>query len=97
MELQLVTIVGESVLEDRLIREITNLGAKGCTVSDVRGEGSRGARKSEFGGGNVKIETIVRPDVADAIMKMLEADFFPYYALIAYIERVQVLRGEKYS
>jgi nitrogen regulatory protein P-II 2 len=96
LQLQLLTIVGEAVLEQHLITELKQLGAKGCTVSDVRGEGSRGARSAEFGQSNVKIETIVAPEVAQAILEHLSAVYFPHYAMIAYVENVQVMRGNKY-
>jgi nitrogen regulatory protein P-II 2 len=96
MQLRLITIVGEAVLEHRLVDEVRRLGAKGCTVSDVRGEGGRGARSAEFGEGNVKIETIVSPEVAEAILQAMSERYFPHYALIAYVEEVHVLRGDKY-
>jgi nitrogen regulatory protein PII len=96
MTLSLLTIVTEAVLEEHLIAELKRLGAKGCTVSDVRGEGSRGARSAEFGQSNIKIETIVSPEVANAALERLAAEYFPHYAMIAYIENVQVMRGEKY-
>lgn len=96
MQLQLITIVGESVLEEHLVAEIKRLGAKGCTVSDVRGEGCRGTRSAEFGEANVKIEAVVAPEVAEAILDLLGEHYFPHYALIAYVESVRVLRGDKY-
>lgn len=96
MHLQLVTIIGEAILEEHIIKEIRRLGAKGCTVSDVRGEGSRGARSAEFGEANIKIEAVVAPEVAQAILNLLGEHYFPHYALVAYVETVQVLRGDRY-
>lgn len=42
VRLKLVTIVAEAVLEHRLVEEIKRLRAKGYTLVDARGEGSRG-------------------------------------------------------
>lgn len=96
MPLKLVTIVAEAVLEDRLIQEIRQLGARGYSISHVRGEGSRGVRASEWEGRNIKLETIVSEPVAGRIMEHLAAHYFALYAVIAYVMDVEVVRGEKY-
>ncbi len=94
--LKRVTIVAEAVLEERLLREIKALGARGYTVTDVRGAGNRGIRASEWAGGNVKIETLVGPDTADRILAHLAERYFPHFAVVAYVENVEVVRGDKY-
>jgi nitrogen regulatory protein P-II 2 len=94
--LKLLTIIGESVLEDRLVRFLRDHGARGYTAYDVRGEGSRGVRSAHPDERNVKITTVVSPQVADAILEALAREYFPFYAVIAYVEEVHVVRGEKY-
>ena len=47
--LRKVTIVAEALLEDRMLRELRALGARGFTIAEVRGEGSRGIRASDRG------------------------------------------------
>lgn len=94
--LKRVTIIGEALLEDRLVRDVRRLGARGHTVTSVRGEGSRGVRASEWEGQNVKVETIVSPEVADRLLDYLAATYFEHYAVIAYVETVEVVRGDKY-
>ena len=96
-ELKLVTIIAESVLEDHLVREITSCGAKGYTITDARGEGSRGMRTAALGGQNIRLETLVTDEVADRVFDVLHDHFFPHYAVVAYVESVQVVRGEKYT
>ncbi len=96
VELERVTIVAESVLESRLITLIRQVGARGWTLTEVRGEGSRGVRASEWEG-NVKIETLVPKAIADRLLAALARDYFPLYAVVAYADRVRVVRGEKYS
>ncbi len=94
--LKLVTVVAERILEDRLIREITHLGAKGYTITDARGRGSRGVRASEWEGPDIRIEVLVSPDVAECIMEHVADTYFEYYALIAYVQDADVARGDKY-
>jgi len=94
--LKLVTIVAEAVLEDRLLAELKRLGAKGYTISEARGEGSRGVRASEWEGNNLRIECVVSDDAAERILAHLEEHYFPIYAVIAFVHEVQVVRGDKY-
>ena len=95
--LKLVTIVAEPVLEERLITELQRLGARGHTVTDTRGAGSRGMRASDPPGGGVRIETVVTANVADRIMAHVADQWFPHYAVIAFVTDVHVVRGEKYA
>ena len=92
----LLTLVAESILKDRLIHEIRNAGAKGFTITDVSGEGSRQRRVSELLGDNVKIEVIAKREVADKVLEVLQKEYFSRYAVIAYMSEIQVVREEKY-
>ena len=94
--LKLVTIVAEAVLEDRLLRDLQQLGVRGWTVSTARGKGSRGLRVSDWEGGNVRIEVLANEQVADKVLDLLAEQYFPAYAVVAWVENVQVVRGEKY-
>ncbi len=94
--LKLLTVIAEAFLESRLVEEIKGLGVKGYSVSEVRGEGSRGVRASEWEGRNVKIETLVSAEVADLILQHVAANYFPNYAVVAYVTDAHVVRGEKY-
>jgi nitrogen regulatory protein P-II 2 len=94
--LKLVTIIAEAVLEPRLLEEIQRLGATGYTLTEVRGEGSRGIRATEFEGKNLRIEVLVAEQTADRILRHLAEEYFPLYAVVAFVADVQVVRGEKY-
>ncbi len=94
--LKLVTIIAEPVLEPRITLELRALGATGFTVVDGRGEGSRGLRAAEIPGLNVRIDSIVAPDVADRIIEYIAIHYFATYAVIAYVSDVSVVRGDKY-
>lgn len=96
VQLKRVTIIAEALLEDRLTKDLTRLGAKGFTITEARGRGSRGVRASEWEGKNIKLESIVSVDVAHAVLERLKEKYFEHYAVIAYLENVEVVRGEKY-
>ena len=95
--LTLLTIVAEALLKDRLIHEIRHAGAKGFTLTEVSGEGSRQRRVSEILGDNIKIEVIAKRETADKILTVLQQAFFPRYAVVAFMSDVQVVREDKYT
>jgi len=94
--LSLLVIIAEALLKDRLIHAIRESGAKGFTVTEVAGEGSRQRRVGELLGDNIKIEVIANRDTAERILIVLQQDYFPQYTVIAYLSEVQVLREDKY-
>lgn len=93
----LVTIVTEAILEARLTRDIEGCGSRGWTITDARGHGPRNRRASELEGGNIRLETLVTPDVAGAIMDLLVRDYFTSYAVAAWKSEVHVSRLERYA
>ncbi len=95
--LKLVTIVGETVLSERLPAELLALGAKGWTMVDAQGEGSRDMRSGLVQGDNLRIEVVVTDAVAERILEALAVRYFPHYALVAWVAEVHVVRGEKYQ
>jgi hypothetical protein len=54
-------------------------------------------RTSEWEGGNIRLETIVSPAVADKILERLAEAYFANYAVIAFVDTVEVVRGDKYT
>jgi nitrogen regulatory protein P-II 2 len=95
--LKKVTVIAEALLEERLVREVRQLGARGHTLSEVRGEGSRGVRATDWEGRNVKLETLVSPEVAERILEHVAEAYFAHYAVVAFAENVEVVRGDKYA
>jgi len=96
IRLRKVTIVAEALLEERLLRAIRERGARGFTLAEVRGEGSRGVRASDWEGKNVRIETLVPAEAAERILAHVAEAYFPHFAVVAWVEDVEVVRGEKY-
>lgn len=96
VDLKLVTVVTERLLRDRVLDDLRACGAKGFTISNATGEGSRGVRASEWEGQNLRIEAVVSHDVAKRIVERIADDFFENYAVIVFLHDVQVVRGDKY-
>jgi nitrogen regulatory protein P-II 2 len=95
-KLKLVTIIAEAILEDRLLRELRQLGARGYTIGEARGEGTRGLHGIDWEGQNVRIETLVGAEVATRIIEHVALHYFADYAVIVYAVDAEVLRSEKY-
>ena len=92
-----VTIVAEAVLAERIQDDVLRLGASGYTTTQAEGRGSRGVRASEWEGRNVKIETLVSPEVAAKILHHTSEHYFKHFAVIAYCHDIEVVRGNKYT
>lgn len=95
-ELFLVTIIAERILRDEILEKIEELGAKGYTITDASGQGSRGIRASDWEGQNAKIEVVVGKDVGNKIIDYISDTYFEHYAVITYAHPVKVVRGDKY-
>ena len=95
--LKRVTIVAEAVLEGRLTADLERPGARGWTVREVRGKGSRGVRSNAVDGSNVQLETLVPAELAERILSHVAERYFADFAVIAFVDTVEVVRGDKYA
>ena len=53
-------------------------------------------RTSPMPGENIRLEAVVTAAAAEEILETLATEYFPHYALVAWVADVQVVRGEKY-
>jgi nitrogen regulatory protein P-II 2 len=95
-EIDLLTIVTESILKERLIADLKNVGATGWTLSAAQGEGPRNRRVSEVEGGNIRVEILADPVTIARIWDMLKDSYFSNYAVAAWQSKVQVSRADRY-
>lgn len=93
--LKLVTIIAEELLESHILDDIHRLGARGHTVMQVHGRGRRSVTAGVWEV-QVRIETLVAPEVAERILLHLSEHYFPDYSVIAYVQDAEVVRREKY-
>jgi nitrogen regulatory protein P-II 2 len=96
VKLKRVTVISEDVLEKRIVKALMELGAKGYTVDTVRGGGEAGLRDNAWEGENVRIVTVVAPEVAYRMAEHLVKEFFTTYHGIVYLSDVEVVRGERF-
>ena len=94
--LTLVTIITESLFKEKIRNILRDKGATGHTLTNAQGEGSRGSGAPDWEGPNIKIETIVTAEVADAILEAISDSYFENHAVIAWTAEVNVLRAEKF-
>ena len=94
---RMVTIVTEAALERSLVGELETLGVRGFTITDARGKGSRGTRQSDWvQEGNIRVEVICDPALADRIAGHVRDKFYANYAMILFLQDVSVLRSDKF-
>ncbi|NMG20625.1 hypothetical protein DP116_14625 [Brasilonema bromeliae SPC951] len=72
----LITIIGETVLKDRIVKLLKSHSVSGYTISQVQGEGGHGRRLADLAGynTNIEIKTIVSPEVSDTIFWALKEE-----------------------
>jgi nitrogen regulatory protein PII len=95
--MKLVTVICEALARDAVQKLLREVGAHGFTVFRVEGTGSHGERTGdiqEFG--NIQMEVVVPPPVAEKLLERLHTEFFPRYVMIAYESDVRVLRQQKF-
>jgi hypothetical protein len=96
IERQIVTIIAESLVEQKLIDDIKKVGAKGYSVGHVKGAGATGNQSLELTGQSVRLETVVTTSVAERIMEMLARDYFENFAVVAWVSPAQVMRPDHF-
>ena len=88
---RLVTIVAATELWTQLEVDLRRLGVKGYTLMNASGRGGHGLREgSLLVTGNVRVETLVSPEIAHAIFEHL-ARTYPGRELTAYEHDVHAL------
>lgn len=94
---KLLTIITEAALEDDIIRDIEQLGARGYTITEARGKGSRGVRDAIWDEArNIRVEVVCDDAVADHIVGHLRQHYSDNFAMILFLSDVTVLRPEKF-
>jgi len=94
---KLLTIVTESALERVLPEDLERLGARGFTITEARGKGSRGMRGGTWDeNSNIRIEILCDTATAEALTAHLQKHYYDDYAMVMFVSDVTVLRSEKF-
>ncbi|MFN4082057.1 MAG: P-II family nitrogen regulator [Bacteroidia bacterium] len=94
---KLVTIIALDALEQKIIKDIKACGSKGYTITEVEGEGLNGKHFTDWEGRNIRIDTLVKNEVAEKIMETLAEKYFEKYSIVAFVSTVEVLRKERFE
>ena len=88
----LLTVIGESVLKDRIVQLLKSHSVSGYTITQVQGEGGHGRRLGDIAGynTNVEIKTLVSLEVSEAILYAMK-EYQGNHALIAFRQNVEAL------
>lgn len=88
----LLTIIGETVLKDRIVQMLKGHSVSGYTINQVQGEGGHGKRLGDMASynTNIEIKTLVSPEVSDAILWSIK-EYQGQHALIAFRQNVEAL------
>ncbi len=93
-----VTIIAEQALESLLVRNLDELGVTGYTITDARGRGHRGVRRSTSAeAGNIRCEVVCTRRLAASILDHLdhldhlELAYYEHYAMISFVTEIVVL------
>ena len=92
-----LTVITEAAIEKNLLRDLTQLGARGYTVLDARGQGRRGVRAAAWGeAANIRIEVICARALAETVLQHFQTVYYDNYAMVAYLQDVEVIRPDKF-
>lgn len=90
-----VTIITESIIEKKLIRELKLLGISGYTIEDVRGEGKKGVRGSDWDQtSSVRIQIVCDKILADKIINYLNKNYLDKYAMFVFMFDTETISGK---
>ncbi len=98
LPIKLLTVVTEAALEHPLQRDLKTLGARGYSISNARGKGSRGARNADWeASGNIRLEVVGDESTVRRIAAHLQQQYYDNYAMIIWLSDVEVLRPDKFT
>ncbi len=88
----LLTIIGETVLKDAIIKLLKSYNVNDYTITQVQGEGSHGRRTGDMVGynTNIEIKTILSLEVSNDILQSIK-DYQGKQAVIAFRFHVETL------
>ena len=88
----LLTIIGETVLKEAIIKMLKSYNVIDYTITQVQGEGSHGRRTGDMVGynTNIEIKTILSLEASNDILQSIK-DYQGKQAVIAFRSHVEVL------
>lgn len=85
-EVKYLVLICEEAIENLVGHDIIEAGAKGYTVTTVRGRGHRGVRDAQWLlSSNIRIEVLCNEATARRIVNVVEDKFAKNYGLIVFV------------
>ena len=83
---KVLTIITESIIEQKLVKCLKELGATGYTIEQVRGEGKRGIRRSDWDqAGSIRLQIVCDEQLADKVSAYLTENYLDSYAMFIFM------------
>jgi nitrogen regulatory protein PII len=83
---KVLTIITESIIEQKLVKCLKELGATGYTIEEVRGEGRRGVRRNDWDqSGSIRLQIVCEEQLAVKIAEHLTNNFMDSYAMYIFM------------
>jgi hypothetical protein len=92
-----ITIIGEEILRDQMVRRLRSLGISGCSYHSVYGVGSHESRRDDVFSANFQLEAVCPKPLAEQMMAFLNEHYFGKYAIVAWLSDVEVVREKHFS
>jgi nitrogen regulatory protein PII len=94
---ELITIVAEPTLEEKLLDMLRQMGVTGFTIGRVEGDSSRGWALEDVADGTiVRIECVMSEEKAERVMRELQARFLKHRSIVVWQQTVRVLRPDRF-
>ncbi len=91
-KVKVLTIITESLIEQKLIKCLKDLGATGYTIEEVRGEGRRGIRRSDWDqAGSIRLQIVCDEQLADKISQYLAENYLDSYAMFIFMFDAEII------
>ncbi|MDP3606009.1 MAG: transcriptional regulator [Polaromonas sp.] len=92
-----LTVITEAGMEKTMLRDLKQLGVRGYTVLDARGQGGRGVRDAAWGeAANIRIEVICSRALAETVLQDFLTRYYDNYAMVAFLQDVEIVRPDKF-
>jgi len=92
-----ITIIGEEILRDQLVRKLRAFGVSGCSYHSTQGVGSHESRHDDVFSSNFQLEAVCPKALAETIIADLAEHYFGKYAIVAWLSDVEVVREAHFN
>jgi nitrogen regulatory protein PII len=94
--MKLVTMITETLAHEALDAVLVAAGTRRWTTTEVTGAGAAGGCGGEMPDlAKFRVETLVREEIAVDLLRRIEREMLPRYAMVEYVATVEVPHAQK--